>query len=654
MKTLFLWMLVLTIASVSNAQNVDIPDANFKNALIEAGVDTSGDGEISYAEAEAQVYLFIFENSITDLTGIEAFINVDTMEINNTQAISLDVSACTALKFLTCAGNQFTSLDVSGCTSLIYLNCEGNQLDSLDVSNNTSLSHLECHNNELVCLNISKNTDLYYLECGLNYLSSLDVSACTTLTELHCINNLLDSLDVSNNTALRRLNCGGNQLTILDVSSNTILEYLYCANNQLTTLNVSNNTVLTYLNCNNNQLLNIDVSNNTELSFLNLSNMQTLHKVCVWEMPFPPVKVTVYKTDSPNADFTIECGANFVNIPDTAFLHALIDEGIDTNGDSLISYAEAEALTSLNVGGEVYCPPHDGCTVRDGNISDLTGIEAFINLDSLNIEGNKIDSIDLSENNDLRYINCSVNSLSNLDVSENKTLQSLFCSYNQLTSLDVSGCAALTHLGCHANQLTSLDVSGCAALTHLYCFENQLTSLDVSNNIALINLHCSYNQLTSLDVTNNTSLTTLICGGNQLTNLDVSNNTELGYLYLSDMPTLYEVCVWESFPAGVDVDTNNSPNVQFTTDCAVNALNVFKEISKINIYPNPSDDIINIEIESPINATIEIYNVSGRLVFSKKLNSKKERIDISGLSKGMYFVKVRQEQNVRIDKLIVY
>jgi len=77
-------------------------------------------------------------------------------------------------------------------------------------------------------------------------------------------------------------------------------------------------------------------------------------------------------------------------------------------------------------------------------------------------------------------------------------------------------------------------------------------------------------------------------------------------------------------------------------------------MSTIDIYPNPSDDKTNIEIENTINATIEIYNVGGRLVFSKELNSKVEKIDVSGLQEGMYFVKVKQELNVRIEKLIVY
>ena len=40
---------------------------------------------------------------------------------------------------------------------------------------------------------------------------------------------------------------------------------------------------------------------------------------------------------------------SIVSIPDPAFLNALIGEGIDTNKDGLISYAEAEAVTNLDV-----------------------------------------------------------------------------------------------------------------------------------------------------------------------------------------------------------------------------------------------------------------------------------------------------------------
>ena len=58
-----------------------------------------------------------------------------------------------------------------------------------------------------------------------------------------------------------------------------------------------------------------------------------------------------------------------INIPDKTFLKALIERGVDSNGDGIISMTEAERRTSLNL--------------IDENIFDLTGIGAFKNLVTL-------------------------------------------------------------------------------------------------------------------------------------------------------------------------------------------------------------------------------------------------------------------------------
>jgi len=63
----------------------------------------------------------------------------------------------------------------------------------------------------------------------------------------------------------------------------------------------------------------------------------------------------------------------------------------------------------------------------------------------------------------------------------------------------------------------------------------------------------------------------LYCGGNQLSNLDISNNDKIWRLKINDIPSLYKVCVWVvPFPPLIifELNTTNSPNVYFTTDCA--------------------------------------------------------------------------------------
>jgi S-formylglutathione hydrolase FrmB len=85
----------------------------------------------------------------------------------------------------------------------------------------------------------------------------------------------------------------------------------------------------------------------------------------------------------------------------------------------------------------------------------------------------------------------------------------------------------------------------------------------------------------------------------------------------------------------------------------ITSMRTHKTINKLTIHPNPSNDIINIEIENPNNATIEIYNVTGKLVFSKEIDSKVEKIDVSGLSAGIYIVKVMQNSTVYYGKVMV-
>lgn len=66
------------------------------------------------------------------------------------------------------------------------------------------------------------------------------------------------------------------------------------------------------------------------------------------------------------------------------------------------------------------------------------------------------------------------------------------------------------------------------------------------------------------------ALEDLLCSKNQLTYLDVSKNNALEGLDIQQMPTLYQVCVLElPFPPdGVYIDTIDSPNVYFTTECS--------------------------------------------------------------------------------------
>lgn len=127
--------------------DVIIPDEAFLNALIDLGIDTNGDGAISPSEAEEIPHIDVSDRGISDMTGIEAFIDLERLLCWQNQLDSLDISRNTALTDLYCAQNQLTSLEVSNNPALTVLHCFSNQLTSLDISKNTSLTNIQLREN---------------------------------------------------------------------------------------------------------------------------------------------------------------------------------------------------------------------------------------------------------------------------------------------------------------------------------------------------------------------------------------------------------------------------------------------------------------------------------------------------------------------------
>ncbi len=172
--------------------------------------------------------LDVSEKNLSDLSGIEYFVNLRSLDCQKNQLASLDVSNLTKLTDLTCNDNQLASLDVSSLTELSILYCQYNQLTTLDVSQNTALWNLNCSNNQLSELNVSKNPKLQTLSCANNQLTALDIEKNTSLSTLYCNNNQLAELSVSKNTELKKLYCYANRMSELDVKNNLKLKALYC------------------------------------------------------------------------------------------------------------------------------------------------------------------------------------------------------------------------------------------------------------------------------------------------------------------------------------------------------------------------------------------------------------------------------------------
>ena len=75
------------------------------------------------------------------------------------------------------------------------------------------------------------------------------------------------------------------------------------------------------------------------------------------------------------------------------------------------------------------------------------------------------------------------------------------------------------------------------------------------------------------------------------------------------------------------------------------------ELENVNIYPNPTQDILN--ISNAETANIKVFDILGRMILSKENISLNEQLNVSGLNAGAYFVKISKEGNVTTKKFIV-
>ncbi len=79
----------------------------------------------------------------------------------------------------------------------------------------------------------------------------------------------------------------------------------------------------------------------------------------------------------------------------------------------------------------------------------------------------------------------------------------------------------------------------------------------------------------------------------------------------------------------------------------ISLLNGVNELdaNKIDIYPNPSENIFNVSIPSGIIAEVNTYSATGEIVFRKTTNESLVEIDMSNQPSGIYVIQVRDVKN---------
>ena len=97
--------MVLILSNCKDNVIIEIPDNSFKAYLLE-NFDKNNDGNISLSEAKAVKVINCSGKNINDLTGIEKFENLESLDCSNNNLFELEIRYNKKLNKLVCTGNN--------------------------------------------------------------------------------------------------------------------------------------------------------------------------------------------------------------------------------------------------------------------------------------------------------------------------------------------------------------------------------------------------------------------------------------------------------------------------------------------------------------------------------------------------------------------
>jgi Leucine-rich repeat (LRR) protein len=341
----------------------------------------------------------------------------------------------------------------------------------------------------------------------------------------------------------------------------------------------------------------------------------------------------------PNIGF----GQQKTYIPDNNFELCLDSLGLDDGNpynDSVYTSA-IDTLTYLNLHYQY--------------IYNLIGIEDFTDLEYLDVGFNNLDSIDISNNDKLKYLDLSDNnlyylssinlgyniSLLHLDIRGNgiqyiinfdylPNLEALHIGNNNIDSIDVSNNIYLRELNGRHTSISHLNLYNNDSLKILEFWNSNITGVvNLNNKTILRKVKLSFNNIYKILVKNTPNLTSLEFSNNQLTSIYVQESPKLIELICRDNPISLLTLV-------------NNPNFKSLTAYGTNlsVLNLKNgnngKITRLEISLNPN--LYCVQLDDPTYAdSIQYIIKDPQTYFSSNCNYVNS---IEDITKQKYLVKV--------------
>lgn len=327
-----------------------------------------------------------------------------------------------------------------------------------------------------------------------------------------------------------------------------------------------------------------------------------------------------------------------VNIPDEWLEQQLLSNGINSNGDNVLTKGELENLTELSLNYGTYGS-------EDCIEVDLAGLEYAINLEEISFNKcmpKKIEALKCFEK--LNFLSITNTNLTDASgVSELNNLETLYLYSNQLVNVPkLDSLTKLETIVFRDNRITEIpSLNNLKNLQDVFFDNNQISS--VPSFKELENLR--YVNLTNNQITDISNLKDCICGALYLDDNPISDispmaqieNNVSGWIYLSSSQIvswerLFELCVEET-----DISSLIVGNTLYAVPNSIYDFywKIFLDRDTMNLNE------ISFEVENE-----EIAQIEGREIYGNSVGKTECTATFDGIQKKFEIEVVEREKSV--------
>ncbi|WP_432673054.1 DUF7619 domain-containing protein [Flavobacterium sp. SM2513] len=641
--------------------------------------------------------LYIYNNLLTSLD-FSILPNLTNISCDRNNFTSLAFDNLPNLTFIDCGGTQLSSLTFNNLPSMLSLNIHKGTFPTFDISSLSTLTRITLYNTtNLATLDLSNLPLLNFFQCtGNASINSLDISNNPLLNDILINNNpLIKSLNFKNGTTqnidgmffdsslqnLEYICADEGELQILQTEmsyfypTKNIAVNTYCSFNPggnynkilgAVTFDSNNNgcdetdEVLPNIRININDGVSQGAtfaSNSGNYGFYTQAGNFTLTPSI--ENPsyfnFSPVTATIPFANNNNnlviQNFCITANGihpdlEIVIVPiiparpgfDAVYKIVYKNKGNQTVGssvnltfnDSVLDFVTSSVVPTL-ISGSTY----------NWNVGSLAPFQAGSILVTFNV--NSPQEIPAVNIDDILTFNANINLITDVMPNDNSF------EFNQIVvgSYDPNDITCL--------QGNALPTSEMGAYLHYNIrFEN--TGTAPAENIVVKNtIDLTQYNIQSLQIMESSHPMTVRVTGNiaefifEAIDLDTGGHGNI-LLKLKSNATLTNDLVINSadifFDYNFPIITNDEQTV-----FADLSKNDFVKDASIQVYPNPTDNLVTIKADNAINS-IQLYDAQGRLLSTKMTNENTQTLDLSNYSSGVYFLNISTAVGKQTQKII--